>query len=209
MRAYCGIMDTESAARKKVAEFPDGRSARWPRLKEASGRAARACDAPACEAPRFDDMTLLCVIYKGAGAQEGEGRMKELTLAAKVENIPQVTAFIDEQLEALDCSMKAQMQIDIAIDELFGNIAHYAYPDGGGDVTVRFDFDASDRAAQVTFIDRGTPFDPLKLEEPDVTLDAQARSVGGLGVFLVKKTMDGMRYAREGDSNVLTIRKKL
>ena len=74
---------------------------------------------------------------------------------------------------------------------------------------MRFDFDASDRAAQVTFIDRGTPFDPLKLEEPDVTLDAQARSVGGLGVFLVKKTMDGMSYAYEDGKNILRLRKRL
>ena len=135
--------------------------------------------------------------------------MKELTLSAKVENIPRVTAFVDEQLEALDCPMKAQMQIDIAIYELFGNIAQYAYPGGEGDVTVRFDFDDAERAAVVTFIDRGTPFNPLELDEPDVTLDAQARSVGGLGVFLVRKTMDGMRYAREGDANHLTIRKRL
>ena len=67
--------------------------------------------------------------------------MKELTLAATLENIPVVTAFVDEQLEALGCPVKAQMQIDIAIDELFGNIAHYAYPDGTGDATVRLDFD--------------------------------------------------------------------
>jgi len=84
--------------------------------------------------------------------------MKELTIPATLENIPAVTAFIDEQLEALNCSMKAQMQIDIAIDELFGNIAHYAYGDGTGEATVRFDFDETTRSAVITFMDRGVPF---------------------------------------------------
>ena len=135
--------------------------------------------------------------------------MKEVTMAAKVENIPEVTAFIDAQLEALDCPMKAQMQIDIAIDELFGNIAHYAYAPGEGDATVRFEFDASTREASITFIDSGVPYDPLQQGDPDVTLSAEERGVGGLGIFLVRKTMDSVSYARREDRNILNIRKKI
>ena len=135
--------------------------------------------------------------------------MKELTLEATLENIPQVTAWIDEALEALDCSMKAQMQIDVAIDELFGNIAHYAYPNGTGSATVRFDFDASTRTASIAFMDSGTPFDPLQKADPDVTLSVEEREVGGLGIFLVKKTMDNLTYRFENGMNILTIYKHI
>ena len=130
-------------------------------------------------------------------------------MQAAVENIPQVTAFIDEQLEALACSMKAQMQIDVAIDELFGNIAQYAYKDGTGEATVRFDFDEASRMASITFVDSGTPFDPLSQADPNVTLAAEERAVGGLGIFLVKKTMDRVDYRYENGRNILTIQKRI
>ncbi|MBQ6120228.1 MAG: ATP-binding protein [Clostridia bacterium] len=135
--------------------------------------------------------------------------MKELTFAASLENIPVVTAFIDEQLEVLDCPMKPQMQIDIVIDELFGNIARYAYGDGTCDATVRFEFDGPTRTASVTFIDGGVPFDPLQKPDPDVTLSAEERAVGGLGIFMVKKTMDRVEYRRENSMNILTIYKNI
>ena len=135
--------------------------------------------------------------------------MKELKLKALVENIPLVTEFVDAQLEALDCPMKAQMQIDVAIDELFGNIAHYAYGGAEGEATVLFDFDASESMVSVTFVDGGAPFDPLAQDDPDVTLSAEDRVAGGLGIFLVKKTMDGVDYRRENDENRLTIHKRI
>ena len=133
--------------------------------------------------------------------------MKELTAPATLENITAVTAFVDEQLEALDCPMKAQIQIDVAIDELFGNIAHYAYGDTTGDATVRFDFDEVTRTASLTFIDGGTPFDPLAKADPDVTLSSEERSIGGLGIFMVKKTMDSVKYRYENGFNTLIIHK--
>lgn len=135
--------------------------------------------------------------------------MKELTLAAKLESIAVATAFVDERLEALDCSMKAQMQIDIAIDELFGNIAHYAYPGGTGVATVRFDFDEATRVVSIAFIDSGVPFDPLEKADPDVTLSAEERQIGGLGIFMVKKTMDKMEYHYENGFNVLMLHKRI
>ena len=135
--------------------------------------------------------------------------MKDLTLEAAAENIPAVTAFIDGELEALDCPIKAQMQIDVAIDELFGNIAHYAYGEGRGEATVRFAFDEAARTVSVTFMDRGAPFDPLKAADPDVNAPALERDIGGLGIFLVKKTMDGMDYRYEDGQNILTIYKKI
>lgn len=135
--------------------------------------------------------------------------MKEWTGKATVENILHVTAFINEQLEALHCPMKAQMQIDVAIDELFSNIAQYAYGQETGDACVRFGFDQAEGMATIAFIDSGTPFDPLAKIDPDVSLTAEERQIGGLGIFLVRKTMDRMNYQRQGDKNILTISKKI
>ena len=135
--------------------------------------------------------------------------MKELTVQAVIENIPEVTAFVDGQLEALDCPMRAQMQIDVAIDELFGNIAHYAYPQGTGKATVGVEFDADTRVVSVTFTDSGIPFDPLQKPDPNVALSAEEREAGGLGIFMGKKTMDQIRYRFENGRNILTICKKI
>ena len=135
--------------------------------------------------------------------------MKEMTIAATVENIAAVTAFVDEQLEALDCPMKAQMQIDIAIDELFSNIAHYAYNPEVGEATVRVEVIENPLSVVITFIDKGVPYDPLTEADPDTTLSAEERKIGGLGIFMVKKSMDEISYRYENGSNILSIRKNL
>ena len=135
--------------------------------------------------------------------------MKEMNLEAKLENIPAVTDFIEGELMKVGCPMKTQMQMDVAIDEVFTNIASYAYGDQKGSAVVRFDFDEQTRVASVTFVDTGMPFNPLESAEPDITLSADERPIGGLGIFLVKKTMDEVIYSREDDRNVLTLRKKI
>ena len=135
--------------------------------------------------------------------------MKEMTVQASVENIRKITEWIDEQLELLDCAPKAQIQIDVAIDEMFGNIAHYAYPEGEGPVVVRFEPDPDDGSVAITFVDRGIPFNPLERADPDTLLEPEEREIGGLGIFLVKKTMDDVSYRFEDGQNILTIRKKI
>ena len=135
--------------------------------------------------------------------------MKELTIAATIENIETVTDFVNEQLEAYDCPMKAQMQIDIAIDELFGNIAHYAYNPEIGSATVRVEVIEDPLSVVITFIDNGIPYDPLKKDDPDTTLSAEDRAIGGLGIFMVKKTMDDIIYEYKDGQNRLTIVKKI
>ena len=135
--------------------------------------------------------------------------MKELTVAATVENIETVTNFVNEQLEALDCPMKAQMQIDIAIDELFGNIAHYAYNPEIGKATVRVEVVEDPLSVVITFIDNGVPYDPLAKDDPDITLSAEERGIGGLGIFMVKKTMDEIAYEYKDGHNILKIKKNL
>lgn len=134
--------------------------------------------------------------------------MKELTLAATVDNIETVTDFINEQLEAADCPMKAQMQIDIAVDEIFGNITHYAYTPETGNATVRVEIEENPQSAVITFIDNGIPYNPLTQAEPDVTLSADERQIGGLGIFMVKKTMDEVTYEYKDGQNVLCIKKQ-
>ena len=135
--------------------------------------------------------------------------MKEMTFKAEIQSIPLATAFIDGELEALEASMKAQMQIDVAVDEIICNVASYAYGGAEGDVTVQFDFEEENRTARITVIDSGMPFDPLTAKEPDTTSSAQERPIGGLGIFLVRKTMDEMTYERRNGQNRLTIRKKI
>ena len=135
--------------------------------------------------------------------------MKELTIAAKVENIEAVTDFVNEQLEALDCPMKAQMQIDIAIDELFGNIAHYAYNPEIGKATVRVEVIEDPLAVVITFIDNGVPYDPLAKADPDTTLSAEEREIGGLGIYMVKKSMDDITYEYKDGHNILKIKKHI
>ncbi|MBQ9511168.1 MAG: SpoIIE family protein phosphatase [Clostridia bacterium] len=155
------------------------------------------------DAPQFDDLTMLCVHYIGEQASNA----KEITLDATVENITTVTEFIDAELEAIDCPMKAQMQIDVAIDELFGNIAQYAYAPGTGKATVRFETGREQKNVTITFIDEGKQYDPLAKEDPDTTLSAEERKIGGLGVFLVKKTMDDVKYRYKDGKNILKIKK--
>ena len=135
--------------------------------------------------------------------------MKELTIAATVESIETVTDFVNEQLEAYDCPMKVVMQIDIAIDELFSNIAHYAYNPEIGEATVRVEVVEDPLSVIITFIDKGVPYDPLKQEDPDTTLSIEERQIGGLGIYMVKKTMDDITYEYKDGKNILAIKKNL
>ena len=133
--------------------------------------------------------------------------MSELTIEAKVENLNEVLAFVDERLEELDCPMKAQMQLDVAVEEIFVNIASYAYAPGTGSATIRFD--REEGAVCITFVDSGVPYDPLAKEDPDVTLSAEERGIGGLGIYMVKKSVDDMNYVYRNGQNILSIRKTI
>ena len=135
--------------------------------------------------------------------------MKELTVDAKIENIEQVTSFVNEILERYDCPMKAMTQIDIAIDELFGNIANYAYHPNTGSATVRIEVIEKPMAVVITFVDNGIPYDPLAKADPDVAKSAEEREIGGLGIYLVKKSMDEITYEYKDGKNILKIKKKI
>ena len=132
-----------------------------------------------------------------------------ITLPAAIENLGTVLAFLEQELEKRDAPIKTVTQISLAVDEVVANIAMYAYAPGTGEMTVRFDYDEADRMAAVTFTDCGIPFNPLEKEDPDVGLPAEERKIGGLGIFLVKKTMDEISYRREGGKNILCIRTRI
>ena len=157
--------------------------------------------------------------------------MKELTRKAMVEKISEVTDLAEEFLEEAGCPLKTRLQVDLAIDEVISNIANYAYKDAAdspegqegvsddpdaeedaapgalrkGFFNVRMEIQEDPRGAVITFRDRGIPYDPLQKEDPDVTSSLQDRKIGGLGIFIVKKTMDEMTYERKDDTNILRI----
>jgi|GEM_PF-1232609 len=163
-----------------------------------------AIDAFVGDAPQFDDITMLGFSYFGCGKS-----VPELTVEAKDENLAQVLAFVDEQLEALDCPPKAQMQVDVAVEEIFVNIAHYAYAPETGKATIRVETQADPKRARITLLDRGVPYDPLARPDPDVTLSLEDRQIGGLGIYMVKNSMDEVKYEYRDGQNVLTITKAL
>ena len=134
-----------------------------------------------------------------------------ITLPAMIESCAVATAFIDRELEKIGCAGKAKTQINIAIDEIITNIASYAYAGEkeNGMMTIGFAFDAGTETAEITFADEGMAFDPLSAAEPDVNLPAEERQIGGLGIFMVKKSMDDVSYRYEDGHNILTIVKNL
>ena len=158
------------------------------------------------EAPQFDDITMLMFDYK---PKKGGERMTNKTFPAKTESLPDVLGFVEQTLEGFEYPMKTQTAICVAIEEVFVNVAHYAYVEGDGDMTLQIDFDEVGRTITFRITDKGVPFDPLKKPDPDITLSAEEREIGGLGIFIAKKTMDSISYAYENGENVLTMIKKI
>ena len=135
--------------------------------------------------------------------------MKELKIDATIQNLDEVLAFLDGELEAMECGMKEQIQLDVAVEEIFVNIANYAYSPNIGTATVRVEVMGDPPAVDITFIDGGVPYDPLAKPDPDITLGAEERQIGGLGIFIVKNTMDDMKYEYRDGSNILRLIKNI
>ena len=154
------------------------------------------------EAEQFDDITMLMITYFG-----DSNPMVERVFKADDKELENVTTFIESELEKAEASMKAVNQITIALEEIFVNIAHYAYEGKEGDaligILIKDDF------ATIRFVDEGIPFNPLSMEKPDITLSAEERSIGGLGIFMVRKTMDSVHYEYSNGKNIFTIKKKI
>ncbi|MBR6548924.1 MAG: SpoIIE family protein phosphatase, partial [Clostridia bacterium] len=158
------------------------------------------------EAPQFDDITMLMFDYK---PQSNAEQTVAKTLPAKIEALPQLLDFVEETLTTYECSLKVQTAVCVALEEVFVNVAHYAYGESEGDVTMEIGFDQDQRTVTFRMVDGGIPFDPLNKPDPDITLSAEEREIGGLGIFIAKKTMDNVTYAYEQGKNILTMIKKI
>jgi sigma-B regulation protein RsbU (phosphoserine phosphatase) len=158
------------------------------------------------EAPQFDDITMLLLDYRSSigGEQMTNGIFK-----AQTDALPDVLGFVDRMLEKYECPMKLQTAICVAIEEVFVNVARYAYENGEGDVRLGIGFNEESRTVTFRMTDQGVPFDPLKKPDPDITLSADDREIGGLGIFITKKTMDSVEYVYENGKNILTMTKKI
>ncbi len=136
--------------------------------------------------------------------------MNTLTVPANVDYLDQVIDFVNHELEAYDCPMKAQMQLELAVEEVFVNISSYAYKPVEGEAEIRCEVETEPLRVLIQFLDNGKPFDPLAKKDYDTSPEAfDETSVGGLGIFMTKQTMDEVEYAYEDGKNILTIRKKL
>jgi sigma-B regulation protein RsbU (phosphoserine phosphatase) len=155
-------------------------------------------------APQFDDITMLAVQYEG-----GDAAAKELTLPAVTQNLNVVLDFINKHLQEAGCPAKTYTHITLAVEEIFINIANYAYHPGMGDATIRCEVNRDSAVAVIQFMDSGFPYNPLEKADPDISLPAEGRNIGGLGIFLVKKNMDRIEYEYKNGKNILTIVKSL
>ncbi len=158
------------------------------------------------DAPQFDDITMLMFDYN---VDKGETLMESKIFPAKTEALTDVLAFVEQTLEKYECAMKIQTAICVAIEEVFVNVAHYAYGTAQGDVKFDIAFDKETREITFRMADKGVAFNPLNKPDPDITLSAEKREIGGLGIFITKKTMDFVAYAYENGENILTMIKKI
>ena len=128
---------------------------------------------------------------------------------ADVNELQRVLNFVEGCVQEIDCSPKALMQINVAVEEIFVNIAHYAYSGKIGEAVIEVEIDDEPKTVTITFIDRGVKFDPLAKPDPDVTLSVKDRQIGGLGIFMTKKFIDELSYEYRDGQNVFAMKKNL
>ena len=151
---------------------------------------------------QFDDITMLSFQYKGLNKDR---IMEEATTS--MEDISKFVKFAENVLNELNAPMKDIIKINIAIDEIVSNIFKYGYDNKPGYVKMKIRPSVDLKYVSISFYDRGVPYNPIKAEDPDVTMRLEDRAIGGLGIYVVKKTMDNMKYKYENGQNILTIKK--
>lgn len=135
--------------------------------------------------------------------------MEEIVISAEKENLDKVLSFVDSILEKCECPMSTQMSIDIAVEEIFVNIASYAYNPEVGSASIRCAVEGDPPRVVIEFRDGGVPYDPLAKADPDINAPIEERGIGGLGIYMVKNSMDSVNYRHENGNNIFTIEKKL
>ena len=134
--------------------------------------------------------------------------MAEKTFNAALDQLDDVLGFVDGQLDEIACPMKSRMQVQIAVEEIFVNIASYAYAPETGEMQIDYQLSDDSKTFTVVIADKGKEFNPLEREDPDINAPLEEREIGGLGLFLVKKTMDEVKYERIDNKNVLMLKKR-
>lgn len=155
-------------------------------------------DAFAGDAEQFDDITMLTLKIN-----EPNSNRRELTVVPSSDAVNDVTAFVEEILTENELPFKTIAQVNVAIDEIFSNIVLYSE---ATNATVSCTLEEDE--IKLEFSDNGKPYDPTKNEDPDITLSSEERKIGGLGIFMVKKTMDDVSYVYKDNKNILTIKKR-
>lgn len=155
-------------------------------------------DAFVCDAEQFDDITMLCVQLNEIDSYNG------ITVVPSMETVPQVAEFMETEMEKFEISPKISMKMLIAIDEIYSNIVRYS-----GATEAIVSIKKSDNTLKLQFKDNGKPYNPLDSKEPDITASAEDRSIGGLGIFMVKKMLDKVEYKYVDNYNILTLTKNL
>jgi anti-sigma regulatory factor (Ser/Thr protein kinase) len=144
--------------------------------------------------------------------------MKNIIISADKEELNAVLDFINKNLDFLNPSPKFRMELELSVEEAFSNIANYAYSIKNSNnqrnnpediVTVNYHVEKNPLKVVVEFLDYGTPFNPLKTQDPDTSLSSEDRSIGGLGIFLIKKNVDNIEYKYENNKNILILEKNL
>ena len=135
--------------------------------------------------------------------------MKEIILPARHEELDTALGFVKSELADFCCPPKTMLQIAVSVEEIFVNIANYAYAPGFGSVSIGCETGGDPLYVTIEFKDSGEPYDPLQKKDPDITLSAEDREIGGLGIYMVKNFMDYMCYRYENGQNILTLKKKL
>ena len=156
--------------------------------------------------PQFDDITMLALTYHGSGGRSDNG-MDEIRVDARTDKLSEVMDYVNQKLDEADFPMKDRMKIEVSVEEIFVNIANYAYGEGKGDAFVKVETSEDNNKITITFRDMGAKFDPLENADPDVSLSAEERSIGGLGIYMVKKSMDEVSYKYENGQNILVMSK--
>ena len=156
-------------------------------------------------AEQADDITMLAVLFSRPAPSDSQSEV----FKAVPGELSRGNDFLEASPLFRRLSPADQMRLAVSFEEIFVNVASYAYPPGE-DGTLRIDLFEQDGEFRLRFTDKGKPFDPLKRKEPDVTLNAEERPIGGLGIFLVKKNSSSVAYERTpGGENVFTIGMKL
>ena len=131
--------------------------------------------------------------------------MPKKSFPADIGRLDDVIAFVEQELETLDCPAKDVASIDISLEEIFVNVAHYAYPSGVGEAEITLEPTAERNGVSISISDKGQEFNPLEKPDPDITLSAEERKIGGLGIYMTKKMMNSVVYERRDNTNILTM----